>query len=418
MDTLRYSQAVITNWIFGGLVSFGLGLLLWQWTVARRYPLHHRLVNQDRARNLLPVTLLKPLKGVDNTTAENLRSWFSQDYPNALQILFGVASEDDPVCDAVHQLLKEFPNVDARLVICNKTVGANPKVSTLVQLERFAKHDVIVVSDSDVRASPDLLINLVARLSSESRSGTPEFGDKVQKARETLGATSFAAEPVGLVCCLYRIANPVTAAMRWEAVAVNVDFWSQVLQARSITKLDFALGAVMAVRREALSRIGGFAALADFLADDYYLGHKIANAGWQIDLCPVVVDCWSAPVGWKTVWEHQLRWARTIRASKPVPYFFSILSDVTAWALLWLLTNPTGFTLLITIAIVLVRLHLACVFTQLLTQTRARSWLIWAVPLKDILQIAIWLLAFTGRTIKWQGARFRLSAGGILRKTG
>src|SRR6185369_5879846 len=118
--------------------------------------------------------------------------------------------------------------------------------------------------------------------------------------------------------------------------AINADFWSQVLQSRSLKPIDFALGAVMALRRQALNKIGGFAALSDCLADDYQLGHRIARCGYDIGLCPVVVECWSEPMGWKAVWKHQTRWARTIRVCQPVPYFFSMLSNPTLWPLLWL----------------------------------------------------------------------------------
>src|ERR1035441_8628013 len=123
----------------------------------------------------------------------------------------------------------------------------------------------------------------------------------------------------GLVCCFYRLANPTTLAMQWEAIGMNADFWSQVLQSRSLKPLDFALGAVMAIRRQHLEEIGGFAPLVDCLADDYQLGNRIARRGHPIILSSLVVECWSAPMGWAAVWKHQLRWARTIRVCQPVP---------------------------------------------------------------------------------------------------
>ena len=125
--------------------------------------------------------------------------------------------------------------------------------------------------------------------------------------------------------------------MRCEAIAINADFWSQVLQAASLKPLDFALGAVMLTRRKLLAEIGGFTVLANCLADDYQLGHRIAQNGHRIALCPVVVECWHPPMNWYGVWKHQLRWARTIRVCQPVPYFFSILSNATLWPLLWLI---------------------------------------------------------------------------------
>ena len=116
--------------------------------------------------------------------------------------------------------------------------------------------------------------------------------------------------------------------------AVNADFWSQVLQARTLRSQDFALGAVMATRRAQLAELGGFRALVDFLADDYQLGNQLARRGYCIELCPVVVECWERPQGWREVWAHQLRWARTVRVCQPAPYFLSILSNATVWPIL------------------------------------------------------------------------------------
>ena len=156
--------------------------------------------------------------------------------------------------------------------------------------------------------------------------------------------------PVGLVNCFYLLANPSTFAMQWEAIAINADFWSQVLQAQSLKPIDFALGAVMAIRKQQLAEIGGFAALADCLADDYQLGNRIARKGYRIALSTVPVECWSEPMGWAAVWKHQLRWARTVRVCQPLPYFFSILSNPTLWPLLWVAAKPSpisvGFLLL------------------------------------------------------------------------
>ena len=243
--------------------------------------------------------------------------------PAGWQWLFGVASADDPVCEVVEALLREYPDRDAKLVHCQHLEGANAKVAKLAQLERLARHEWVVISDADVRVPPDLLTNLVTPLESAE---------------------------VGLVNCFYRLANPTTAGMRWEAIAINADFWSQVLQSRSLKPIDFALGAVMAVSRKRLAEIGGFTALRDCLADDYQLGHRIAQHGYRIELCPVVVECWSAPMGWTAVWKHQLRWARTIRVCQPAPYFFSLLSNATLWPLLWLAAAQTPAALVLAVS--------------------------------------------------------------------
>ena len=368
------------NAIFAALALLSLALALWQWLAARRFPLHQRVAGT----HFTPaISLLKPLKSCDDTTAESLQSWLNQNYSGQMQILFGVAGADDPVCKIVREISAKNPKCDAQLVVCEKLIGANAKVAKLVQLEKLAKHDLILVSDADVRVPPDFLANLVAPLRDEK---------------------------TGLVNCFYRLANPSTTAMQWEAIAINADFWSQVLQSQTLKPLDFALGAAMLFRREALAEIGGFQSLADCLADDYQLGHRIAQNGHRIALCPVVAECWDAPMNWREVWKHQLRWARTIRACQPVPYFFSILSNATLWPLLWLaslsfkwlaivVSSPTidsfrYFEIKIAllavttfvIALLLYRIVLAENLQRRLTPARNLVSPFWLVPVKDLLR--------------------------------
>ncbi len=368
------------------LLSFALAL--WQWLTARCFPLHRRVTDLSFAP---AITLLKPLKGRDATTAESLQSWFDQNYAGQIQILFGVAGAGDPVCPIVRELIEKNPGRDAQLIVCAESLGANGKVSTLVQLERLAKHPLILVSDADVRVPPDFLANIAAPLCDPQ---------------------------TGLVNCFYRLANPVTVAMRCEAIAINADFWSQVLQSASLKPLDFALGAVMLVRRELLEEIGGFSALADCLADDYQLGHRIAKNGHHIALCPVVVECWDAPMNWCDVWKHQLRWGRTIRVCQPVPYFFSILSNATLWPLLWLLASlvlsKSLYAPLAALALLLVRIVIAQNLQRRSMQSHNNLAPPWLVPVKDLLQAGVWLGAFLGNTVEWRGQKMRLRRDGTL----
>ena len=366
------------------LALLSLGLTLWQWAVARRFPLHQRVA---KPRSSPGVTLLKPLKGCDAATTACLRSWLEQDYPGAVQTIFGVASAEDPVCAVVRTLLGQFPKADAQLVVCGPLTGTNLKVSKLMQMRPLAKHDVLVISDADVRATPDLLANIVVPLEDSG---------------------------VGLVNCFYRLANPSTMALQWEAVAINADFWSQVLQSQSLKPLDFALGAVMATRARHVQEIGEFASLADCLADDYQLGKRIAGRGQRIVLCPVVVECWSEPMDWQAVWKHQLRWARTIRVCQPLPYFFSILSNATLWPLLYLAFNPAKPALFLALICWTVRVATALNLQKILTRAPAPWYYSGMVPLKDLLQTAIWLLAFLGNRVEWRGELMRLRPDGTL----
>lgn len=372
--------------IFGMLAGLSCALVVWQWIVARRFRLHARIRDKSFAP---PVTCLKPLKGCDAETEGCLRSWFEQEYDGPLQILFGVASPEDPVCDVVRRLIEAFPKVNARLVICKRDLGPNAKVSTLVQLQSLASHDTVVISDADVRIPSDLLGNLVRPLRDNK---------------------------VGLVNCFYKLANPTTPAMRWEAVAINSDFWSQVLQAQSLKPLDFALGAVMATRRNQLERIGGFEGLLEYLADDYKLGHTIVDHGDQIVICPVVVECWSEATGWKSVWSHQLRWSRTIRVCQPLPFFFSILSNGALWPLLWIISTPTRFTTVTAFCFWCVRIVTARSNQRRLSGYQPPWFESWLVLWKDLAGSVIWALAFIGNRIEWRGYRYRMLADGRLKR--
>jgi ceramide glucosyltransferase len=382
---------ILLNFIFAALAILSLALMFWQFFAARKFPLHQRIVDPA----FLPaISLLKPLKGCDATTSDSLQSWFSQNYAGPVQILFGVASSDDPVCGLVRELLQKNQKVDAQLIICGETLGANAKVSALIQLEKAAKHDLVMASDADVRVPADFLNNIVAPLR---------------------------APEIALVNCFYRLANPVNTAMQWEALTVNADFWSGVLQLQTLRPLDFAMGAVILVRRKSLEAIGGYPGFANSLADDYQIGHRVAKNGGKIALCPVVVECWDAPMNWRDAWKHQLRWGRTIRVCMPTGYFFSILGNATLWALLWLvvalLATKTICAPLTAVVFVLIRIVLAQNLQRRFIQS-GQTAPFWLVPVKDLLQTAIWAAAFCGSKIEWRGKKMRLRPNGDLEPIG
>jgi len=368
------------------MLSFAL--VIWQWLAAVRFPLHQR---QSPAIHPPAITLLKPLKGCNATTKDSLRCWLTQAYSGKTQILFGVADAADPVCEVVRGLLQEFPGQDAQLIICSESLGRNGKVSSLIQMERQAKYGLILASDADVRVAPDFLEQIVPHLDDPK---------------------------VGLVNCFYRLANPLNRAMHWETIAVNADFWSQVVQSTTLKAPDFAMGAVMLTRRSALAEIGGFTALADCLADDYQLGRRLTEKGHRIALGSVVVECWDQPMNWQEVWIHQLRWARTIRVCQPLPYFLSILANGTLWPLLWLIANclfihnPVMF--LVAAGFILGRILIAWDLQRRFTPDRDLVSPHWLVPVKDLLNFLIWCHSFMSNTVEWRGQQMRLSGDGTL----
>ncbi len=363
------------------LALLSIVLNLWQWFVATRFPLHKKV----EPGQLDSVTLLKPLKGCDAQTRSCLESWLTQTYPATVQILFGVASATDPVCAIVEELIAKYPH--GKLIICEEQFGANAKVSTLVHLQRFAVHRFLVVSDADVFVPPDFLAQVMIRFKSPQH---------------------------GLVNCFYQLTGSRNLAMEWEAIAVNADFWSQVLQGISMKPMDFALGAVMAVRKEALEKIGGFFSVVNHLADDYQLGHQIAHAGFKVDLADVVATCRGSEMSFGEVWSHQLRWARTIRVCQPIPWFFSILSNATLWPLLAAAIVRSRLALAILAIALSLRIVTALHNQMRITESIVHAKYFWLVPIKDLLGTAIWACSFLGSTVVWRGVRYRVKPGGTL----
>lgn len=371
--------------VLGSAALLSLWINVWQWLASRAFPLHTQ--SGEVFGSPPSLTLLKPLKGCDLYTEECLRSWLDQRYDGRWQLRFGVYDPADPVVALVERLIREYPTVDARLVICQPLLGANAKVSTLTHLQKEMQGDIVIVSDADVVVDSGFLTSVVQPLKSSR---------------------------VGLVNCFYMLGKCSSAAMRWEAVAINSDFWSQVLQGQTLKPLDFALGAVMAVRRSALEEMGGFTVLLNHLADDYQLGHQIAAQGLEIRLSPQVVECRGATMIWSDVWNHQLRWARTIRVCQPVPWFFSILSNVTLWPICFAMLCPGPFSGLVLLTCLGARRFFAHDQQLRLTRSADHTRWLWLVPVKDLLHTALWAMSFFGNRVHWRGRDYRVNTGGLL----
>ena len=375
---------MFVDWLTAILLGLALLLAGWQWIEGVLFPLHRRIRRRSQAPG---ATILIPLHGVTRYTEVCLESWLVQNYPGPLQILFLIEDPQDPAAAVVEKLLRKYPTLHAELLPCPQAQGTNRKVAKLAAAEKRIAHDYIVVSDADVRVPPDLLANLIPAL---SESG------------------------IGLACCLYRLAHAHGMAMQCEAVAINSDFWTSVLQARRFGGLRFALGAVMALRRSVLERIGGFQAVADVLADDYWLGRKVYEAGERVELCPIVVNLCHDPQGWREVWSREVRWARTIRTCQPIGYFLSLLNNVTLWTLVWWATASHPYRWLIAAGCLAARLILAMDNQRRLLQGWRHIRWFWMPWLKDLIQVLWWILAFTGRTVRWGGRRYRIGPKGQL----
>lgn len=332
------------------------------------------------------MTVLKPLHGLDVGLYENLETLCRQDYGSPFQIICGVASADDPAVAAVRRLQRAYPDVDLDLVVDGRLYGANHKVSNLINMYRHARHDVLVIADSDIRVGPHYLRHLAAEL-------------------EDAG--------VGLVTCVYRAVNRGRTPTLFESLFINTDFTPLVMVARIVEKSTYAFGATIALRRHVLDEIGGFEGLINCLADDYQLGNRVAARGYHLALCREVVDTVLALGSWRRLFDHQLRWARTYRICRPGGYFASVLTHGTFWALVNVLAH--GFSPLscaVSGAVLAVRYSAALTISwrHLGTDTSPAQ-ILW-VGAKDLLATGVWMLAFVGDTVEWGGRRFRVDRNG------
>ncbi|MFM1943774.1 MAG: glycosyltransferase HpnI [Verrucomicrobiota bacterium] len=387
------------NWAGGGLSLLGLIAVVWQWVVARRFPLGRRV---GVAGRMPGVTVIKPVEGADEGVVEALGTWLRLEYPGEVELLLVVGEGDEPGRRVVERLAGESAGggMNVRVVEVRGAVGCNGKMAKVVDAARGARHDFLVVSDADVAVTSDLLGELMLKLGHEQ---------------------------VGMACCFYSIGGVRRGAMALEVLAVNVDFWSQVLQARSLGGLDFGLGAVMGFRREWLEKAGGFGAVVDYLADDFQLGNRVHGVGGVVELCAVPVVCMDPDRGWREVWRHQVRWGRTIRVSRPWPYMASILSHALLGPSIWVVISGVGWTVgavgawkalgwatLVWVAMAGLRVVMAADLQRRFVAQPAWRVASWKIILKDLLGMAVWVVSFTGNRVEWRGRVYRVGRDGKL----
>ena len=358
-----------------------------------------------------PASVLKPLKGLDPGMYENFRSHCLQDYAE-YEIVFGVSDRNDPAAAAVRQLQKEFPQRPIRLLVCEENLGVNTKVSALAQMLRQARHEYIVVNDSDIRVDPGYLKTVIAPLVRDS-SQVPGSDDS--PAPQNVYADG--KQKVGLVTCLYRgVAGP-TLGSRLEAVGISTDFAAGVLAARQLEGgVHFGLGSTLAFRRADLLAAGGFEAFVDYLADDYQLGNRLSQGGSHGVLSEAIVETRLPPYRFAEFLAHQLRWARTVRDSRPAGYAGLILTFGLPWALLTLMCSrgaPWAWWLLA--IVVAARVAVALVIGRAVLDDRQVMPLLPLLPLRDLVALVVWARALFGNTVVWRGEKFRLRAGKLTR---
>jgi ceramide glucosyltransferase len=337
-------------------------------------------------RPLPPITILKPICGLDSNADVNLASFFSLDYP-VYQVLFGVRDAHDPAIPLIQKLIQAFPACDARLVIDDRVIGSNLKVSNLANLDAFAKHDLLLISDSDIHVTPDYLRRIVQPM----------------------------ADPaIGVVTCLYR-SQARTWMAKFEALAIATDFHAGVLTAHRLGWMKFAMGSSILIRRSALTAIGGLSAIADYLADDFMLGHLPTRKGYRTVLSDYIVDHILDTATPLDFVQHQTRWNRCTRSANPGGYWGLIFTQGVTFSTLFCLLEQgswLGWGMLGTVWSI--RLLMAWVIGvyYLKDPIAQRSWM--AVPFRDWVSSALWVYGLMGRHVIWRGQKFRLKADGKL----
>jgi len=337
------------------------------------------------------ISVLKPLKGTDPGMYEAFRSHCLQNYPN-YEIIFGVSDPADPAIEVIAQLKSEFPKRDIRLAICTEILGTNVKVSNLVHMLREARHEFVVVNDSDILVPPDYLVRLASALSKQE---------------------------VGLVTCLYRGKAANTLGSRLEALGIGTDFSAGVLVAQELEGgLRFGLGSTLAFRKRELKTVGGFESMLEYLADDYQVGAKLAEQDLRVELSDVIVDTFLPPYSLREFLDHQLRWGRTIRESRPWGYFGLVATFGLGWALLGVVVGQGALWSWVLLGLSFAaRMSMAfAVGARALRDPDLVPWL-WLIPLRDLLAVFIWMGSLFGNKVRWRGEVFRLKKGKLLKIT-
>jgi len=347
------------------------------------------------------VSILKSLHGVDPGMMDAFRSHCRQTYPGDVELLLGVSSLTDPAAALVEQLIREFPARAIRLIRCPTRLGANGKVSTLVQLAAHARYSFLLINDSDITVSPRYLERIMTHFAPPPDEPFPAQ-DRAQARKE-----------VGLVTALYRGRAHRTLPSRLEALGIATDFQAGVLLSRMMEGgLQFGLGSTLAVSRKALDSIGGLLPLADYLADDYELGARIARAGYRVALSAEVVETAIPAYNWRSFFDHQLRWARTVRDARPWGYAGLIFTHGLALALLNVLASGLSPLSLWLLGLsFLLRMALALTTGAEVLGDRQVLPNLWLLPLRDLVAMGVWVAGFAGNTIVWRGERFLLKGG-------
>jgi ceramide glucosyltransferase len=374
------------------LTLSGLAYLLMALWGARDF-VHHWQRRSLDIGHAPDVTILKPIKGIDPRMHAGLVSHCQQQYAGNFEIIFGVSSLDDPAAAEINRLRAEFPAIAIRLVECRERLGTSGKVSNLVQMLRQARYEHVIINDSDIHVTPHYLTHVMA---------------------------CFADPNVGMVTAPYigRTADSgpgLTLWSRLEALGISTDFFAGVLTARKLEGgIRFGLGSTLATSKAALAKAGGLEPLVEYLADDYEMGERIANAGFRVELCSEVVETTVPAYQFAGFRDHQLRWARSTRDSRKLGYLGLGITYALPWAIMTCIASGLAlwsFSLLSIVLLARVAVALSVGVGVLRDGQVLRD--LYLLPLRDLFGLGFWAWSFAGDTVVWRGELFHLRNGRI-----
>jgi len=331
-----------------------------------------------------PVSILKPVHGVDFASYDNYASFCKQDYPE-YEILFAVNKESDPAIALITRLIADYPQRRMVLLIGSEYFGANQKVNNLVRLTGEARYEVLALSDGDVRVGPNYLRNVVTPLRDKN---------------------------VGAVTSFYRGIAQNNLYAELEAVGASSDFFAGVLMAAWTEGVKFALGASVATTKTWVQKIGGFEAIAAFLADDYEIGRRVTRSGGRVVLSHETVSTMYSAQTPKNFWQHQLRWARTVRLCRPASYAALLFTQGLPWAIAAVLLAPTHWIGASYFLVYLVlRLAVAWIVGVSVVGDEVLRRRMWLVPLWDAIHFVVWTASFASNHVVWGNMEYVIDRG-------
>lgn len=347
--------------------------------------LHYRRRRKHRCADSARISILKPLAGLEEGLEANLRSYFEQDYP-VFEILFAVRTAADPAAKVVQDLVRQYPNVDARLIFTGQPPYPHAKVFSLQCMLEQAKYELIAMSDSDVRVGKDFCRALAA-----------EFENRA----------------LGLVTCPYRAVGGADIWSQLEALGMNTDFHAGVFTAVMLDGPNFAIGPTIVARRKVLEDIGGLERVKDYLGwEDFMLGRIAAEHGFLVDFSPYVVEHRIGSQTFRQNFAHRLRWARTNSRSRPAGYIGQLFTHpIPLAAFACLLFHPLWP---LAAAAALLRGILAWTVSRAVLRAPV-AWLL--LPAQDFLAFGFWVAGFFGSSVQWRGEIYTLNRDGTVRLT-